>query len=106
MTATYERERASAAPQLLAEGLWLVGGPGLTGELDALAYLIECGEGRAVLVDCGTNATALLRNAALAGFPPDALQAILATHGHIDHLAAAPELLDAGCGGVWLHETE
>jgi hydroxyacylglutathione hydrolase len=106
MAATYGRERALAEPQLLAEGLWLVGGPGLTGELDALAYLIDCGAGQAVLVDCGTDAAPLLRNVAGAGFAPDALQAILATHGHIDHLGAAPELLDAGCGGVWLHEAE
>ena len=108
MSATFEpaRERALAEPRWLAEGLWLVGGPGLSGELDALAYLIACGDGQAVLVDCGTNAPALLRNAAAAGFAPDAIAGVLATHGHLDHLAAAPALLDAGCGGVWLHEAE
>jgi len=108
MSATFEpaRERALAEPRWLAEGLWLVGGPGLSGQLDALAYLIACGDGQAVLVDCGTNAPALLRNAAAAGFAPDAIAGVLATHGHLDHLAAAPALIDAGCGGVWLHEAE
>ena len=99
--------RAFAEPaQRLADGLWLVGGPGLSGELDALAYLIPCGDGQADLVDCGTNAPALLRNAATAGFAADAIVGVLATHGHLDHLAAAPALLDAGCGGVWLHEAK
>ena len=31
---------------------------------------------------------------------------VLATHGHVDHLSAAAQLIDAGCGGVWLHEAE
>jgi hydroxyacylglutathione hydrolase len=106
MPVTVLRERAPAEPRLLADGLWLVGGPGLTGDADALAYLIDCGDGQAVLVDCGTDAAGLLRNVAAAGYGPDAVQAVLATHAHRDHLAAAPGLLDAGCGGVWLHEAE
>jgi glyoxylase-like metal-dependent hydrolase (beta-lactamase superfamily II) len=97
---------ASGDALTLAEGLWLVGGPGLTGDLDALAYLIDCGDGKAVLVDCGTNADGLLLNVAAAGFAPDAILGVLATHGHMDHLAAAPDLAEAGCGGVWLHEAE
>jgi glyoxylase-like metal-dependent hydrolase (beta-lactamase superfamily II) len=97
---------ATAGALALAEGLWLVGGPGLTGEHDALAYLIDCGDGQAVLVDCGTNADRLLRNVAVAGFLPGAILGVLATHGHVDHLSAAPALLEAGCGDVWLHEAE
>ena len=102
MAATSHR----VTPVVLAEGLWLVGGPGLTGELDALAYLLDCGGGEAVLVDCGTDAQRLLRQVAAAGFAPTDVSAVLATHGHFDHLAAAPGLLAAGCGGVWVHEAE
>jgi hydroxyacylglutathione hydrolase len=93
-------------PTLLADGLWLVGGPGLTGESDALAYLIDCGDGQAVLVDCGSDADALLGHTATAGFAPESVLGVLATHGHVDHLSAASQLVDAGCGGVWLHEAE
>src|SRR3954449_11356517 len=97
---------ATTAPVLLATGLWLVGGPGLTAEHDALAYLVDCGGGQAVLVDCGTDADRLLANVAAAGFAPEALLGVLATHGPVDHLAAAPALVDAGSGGVWLPEAE
>src|ERR1700710_447100 len=84
-------------PTLLADGLWVVGGPGLTGESDALAYLIDCGDGQAVLVDCGSDADALLRHTATAGFAPESVLGVLATHGHVDHLSAASQLIDAGC---------
>src|SRR4051812_12513750 len=93
-------------PASLADGLWLVGGPGLTGDSDALAYLLDCGDGRAVLVDCGSDAEALLGHTAAAGFAPESVLGVLATHGHVDHLSAATRLIEAGCGDVWLHEAE
>jgi glyoxylase-like metal-dependent hydrolase (beta-lactamase superfamily II) len=94
---------ATSAPAVLARGLWLVGGPGLTGDDDALAYLLDCGDGHTVLIDCGSNAERLRLNIAAAGFAPDGLLAILATHGHVDHLSAAADLPR---GDVWLHEAE
>jgi glyoxylase-like metal-dependent hydrolase (beta-lactamase superfamily II) len=96
----------TSTPVVLASGLWLVGGPGLTADSDALAYLLDCGGGQAVLIDCGTDAGKLLDHVSAAGFAPAAVAAILATHGHVDHVGAAAELVAAGCGGVWLHEAE
>jgi hydroxyacylglutathione hydrolase len=93
----------TSAPPVLASGLWLVGGPGLTGDHDALAYLLDCGDGHAVLVDCGSDAERLLANIAATGFAPEGLLGILATHGHVDHLAAAADLPRVG---LWLHEAE
>jgi glyoxylase-like metal-dependent hydrolase (beta-lactamase superfamily II) len=93
----------TSAPAVLASGLWLVGGPGLTGDKDALAYLLDCGGGQTVLVDCGTDAKRLLANVRAAGFDPAGLLGVLATHGHVDHLAAAAELPGTE---VWLHAAE
>jgi glyoxylase-like metal-dependent hydrolase (beta-lactamase superfamily II) len=93
----------TSAPAVLASGLWLVGGPGLTGDHDALAYLLDCGDGHTVLIDCGTDAERLLANVRAVGFDPAGLLGILATHGHVDHLAAAADLPGAA---IWLHETE
>jgi hydroxyacylglutathione hydrolase len=94
---------ATSAPAVLGSGLWLVGGPGLTGDDDALAYLLDCGDGQTVLIDCGSDAERLGRNIAAAGFAPERLLAILATHGHVDHLSAAADLAH---GEVWLHTAE
>src|SRR4051794_1399625 len=94
---------ATSAPAVLASGLWLVGGPGLTGDDDALAYLLDCGGGHTVLIDCGSNAERLRLNIVAAGFAPELLLGILATHGHVDHLSAAADLPH---GEVWLHEAE
>ena len=85
---------------VLAGGLWLVGGPGLTADTDALVYLLDCGDGQAVLIDCGSDAARLLDNVAAAGFAPSAVVGILATHGHVDHVSAAADLIEAGCGGL------
>jgi len=91
---------------VLAGGLRLVGGPGLTADTDALVYLLDCGEGQAVLIDCGSDAARLLDNVAAAGFAPSAVVGILATHGHVDHVSAAADLIEAGCGGIWVHAAE
>ena len=57
-------------------------------------------------MDCGSDANALLRHTAAVGFAPESVLGVLATHGHFDHLSAASQLIDAGCGSVWLHEAE
>ncbi|MBL8684662.1 MAG: MBL fold metallo-hydrolase [Myxococcales bacterium] len=56
------------------------------------AFVLDAGEGRAVLVDAGADraGTALLAALRAAGSAPDAVLAVLLTHGHGDHLAAAP----------------
>jgi hydroxyacylglutathione hydrolase len=94
---------ATSAPSLLATGLWLVAGPDLTGDGDALAYLLDCGDGQGLLIDCGTDAERLLGHVAAAGFSPAGLLGVLATHGHVDHLAAAADLPAIE---VWLHRAE
>ena len=81
----------------LAEGVFLVGCGGWGGQAehfsrfgDCNVYLID-GGGELALVDTGDGPTneAILENVAAAGFEPARITAILLTHAHSDHAAAA-----------------
>lgn len=73
-------------PVRLAVGLWQVAGPGITHPWDAAAYVVT-GE-RAALVDCGSGLRPELLDQALsgAGVLPEDVTAVVATHGHFDHV--------------------
>lgn len=64
----------------------------VTGAYRANAYLVETGGGEAVLIDPGDEAGRLLAAVKAARCR---LAAVFLTHGHLDHLAALPELLAA-----------
>ncbi len=80
------RAAGAGTPVWLADGLWQVGGPGITHAWDAAAYLVV-GQ-RAALVDCGSGLAAGLLDRALltVGVAPASVTAVVATHGHFDHL--------------------
>ncbi|MFL6079114.1 MAG: MBL fold metallo-hydrolase [Ornithinibacter sp.] len=80
------RAAGAGTPVWLADGLCQVAGPGITHAWDAAAYLVS-GQ-RAALVDCGTGLGADLFDQTLlhAGVVPTALTAVVATHGHFDHV--------------------
>jgi glyoxylase-like metal-dependent hydrolase (beta-lactamase superfamily II) len=84
-------------PAQLAEGLWQVAGPGITHPWDAAGYLVVT-ESHAVLVDCGTGlAPDALDQALLScGVAPDQLDAVVATHGHFDHVGDGARLAALG----------
>jgi glyoxylase-like metal-dependent hydrolase (beta-lactamase superfamily II) len=56
------------------------------------AFVLDAGPGRAVLVDAGADRAGVALLAALraAGLGPESVLAVLLTHGHGDHVAAAP----------------
>ena len=62
------------------------------GAFDENAYLVDCGDGIAALVDPGADAALLAEAVRSSGLR---LAAVLLTHGHIDHVSAVPALLSA-----------
>lgn len=75
------------------DGVWAVGGDGLSHGADAAIYLVE-GSESAVLIDAGTGrgAGAVLRNVQDAGVPLAKLTRLVLTHCHVDHAAGVPAL--------------
>ena len=90
-------ERSTSGPVRLAEGLWQVAGPDITHPWDAAAYLVS-GRGHA-LVDCGSGLAGEALDTALlvCGITPGELVAVIATHGHFDHIGDGARL---GAQGV------
>jgi glyoxylase-like metal-dependent hydrolase (beta-lactamase superfamily II) len=78
--------------------------PGTPSEVNV--YLIRTASG-AVLIDAGWNSrlcrTMLAGAMGRIGRSPSSVQAILVTHGHIDHMGLAGWIADVAGGGVWLH---
>ena len=65
---------------------------------DSNAYLIDAK--RKTLVDAGMDAARVLANL------PDGLDFIVLTHGHYDHVAAVPEIVEATGAKVAMHEAD
>lgn len=63
----------------------------------AAIYVIDLGPGEVALVDAGVDAegAVLTEHLASRGLGPDAVRAIFLTHGHPDHIAAAPRFPNA-----------
>jgi glyoxylase-like metal-dependent hydrolase (beta-lactamase superfamily II) len=91
------------SPLAVLPGLWAVAGPGLTADHDANGWLLELGDGGAVLIDGGSDAGRLAANLAQLGYAVADVRAVLASHCHHDHLSFAAAL---GAGPVYLHDAE
>ena len=61
-----------------------------TGAYQANCYVCDCGDGVAVIIDPGDDAGRIRAALMEAKVTPEA---ILLTHGHLDHISALPELL-------------
>lgn len=80
-------------PTEIVDGIYLVGGGGLTGSGDCLFYLIQTSKGL-VLIDCGLgeDLDRLIGNIKGLNLDPRNLKALIITHCHIDHIGGAAEL--------------
>jgi len=88
------------------EGIYQVGGAGLSGPGDCCCYLIDTGGGNSVLVDAGlgTDPVALHRNIEDTGHRVEDIVALILTHCHIDHIGGAPAIVDVSDCEVVAHE--
>jgi metallo-beta-lactamase family protein len=74
---------------------------GAAQEVTGSCYLLETAAAR-VLIDCGMfqgSLEAVEKNQADFGFDPHHIQAVLITHGHLDHSGRIPKLVKDGFGG-------
>jgi len=76
--------------ELIAEGIYLVGGPNISRSEDATVFIVDGGE-ELVMIDSGAGRSArILENNILdAGLDPKKISLLILTHSHIDHIGAA-----------------
>lgn len=74
----------------------------VTGPLENNVYLLACARtGDAVVIDAAGDAARILEAAA-----PLSITAVLTTHGHADHLAAAAEVCDRSGAPLRIHRLD
>lgn len=90
------------------EGVFQVGGQGLSGPGDCCCYLVDAGGGASVLIDAGLGSEPdlLFRNIEETGHRVKDVVALILTHCHIDHIGGAPGIVDASMCDVMAHEDD
>ena len=88
-------------------GVYLIGGPNVTGADDAAVYLIDFGSDL-VLVDAGAGGSAsqLVRNIEMLGLNPALVSHVILTHCHIDHIGSAPFFREKYKAKIIIHELD
>ena len=83
----------------IAEGVYIIGGPGITHAEDATSFIVDCGE-KLVMIDSGAGRTShlLVEHIEGLGLDPEDLSTLILTHCHIDHIGSAPYFIERyGC---------
>ena len=92
----------------VVEGIYLVGGAGLSGPGDCCVYLVDAGNGSSVLIDAGLSTAPgpLFQNIEETGHRVEDIVALVLTHSHIDHIGGASAIVErTGCEVV-AHEAD
>jgi glyoxylase-like metal-dependent hydrolase (beta-lactamase superfamily II) len=85
--------------EMIAEGVYLIGGPNISRSDDAAVFMIDF-NGELVMIDAGAGRSSriLQRNIEEEGLNPKAISTLILTHCHIDHVGSAPYFRDNfGC---------
>ncbi len=94
--------------EVVLEGIFQVGGQGLSGPGDCCVYLIDAGDGASVLVDAGlvSDPETLLGNIEETGHRVEDVRTLVLTHCHIDHIGGAPIIVERSRCDVVAHEDD
>ncbi len=78
-------------PEVIADGVYLIGGPGISRSDDATVFIIDF-SGELVMIDSGAGGSSkiLKKNTEDAGLNPGKISTLILTHCHIDHIGSAP----------------
>jgi glyoxylase-like metal-dependent hydrolase (beta-lactamase superfamily II) len=85
--------------EIIAEGVYLIGGPNISRSDDATVFIIDF-DGELVMIDAGAGGSSriLQQNMVSQGLDPKAISQLILTHCHIDHIGSAPWFRDQfGC---------
>lgn len=79
--------------QMIADKVYLIGGPGITEDRDAFVYAVELGE--LVIIDsgCGSSFSAIWDNMVKLGLDAYEVKYLVLTHAHIDHIGGANQFI-------------
>ena len=91
----------------VAEGVYVVGGPGYSSYEDCLVYAVDCGSAVA-LIDCGAGKSVrrIEENMRSVELDPSCLKALILTHLHIDHVGGARHFREEYGARVYMHELD
>jgi glyoxylase-like metal-dependent hydrolase (beta-lactamase superfamily II) len=85
--------------EIIAEGVYLIGGPNISRSDDATVFIIDF-DGELVMIDAGAGGSfrTLQKNMEALGLDPGKISTLILTHCHIDHIGSAPRFRDQfGC---------
>jgi glyoxylase-like metal-dependent hydrolase (beta-lactamase superfamily II) len=85
--------------RMIAEGVYIIGGPELTSADDAAVFIVDCGD-ELVMIDSGAGRSFenLIENVEGLLLDPSRISTLVLTHCHIDHIGSAPFFRDRfGC---------
>jgi glyoxylase-like metal-dependent hydrolase (beta-lactamase superfamily II) len=91
--------KAVGSAEIIAEGVYLIGGPNISRSDDATVFIIDF-DGELVMIDAGAGGSSriLQQNMVSQGLDPKAISQLILTHCHIDHIGSAPWFRDQfGC---------
>lgn len=97
----------AAHPEMIAEGIYLIGGPGISRSDDATVFIIDF-SGEFVMIDAGAGGSSkiLRKNIEDVGADPGKISTLILTHCHIDHIGSAPWFRENfGCR-ILIHELD